>query len=183
MVKNKKGGSSHKKMARKNVAPVGGYKSRKLRVPTVEGEIIGRVTAISGGGHAVIKCTDGKERTLVIRGKFRGRNKRDNTIRNGSFVLAGLRSVTMGAVINPKKKEKADILEVYHESAKKELLEKPEVYALLDDNAKKEVGNDCPFELTNSVTFDTTQEEVKSNDKTGKDLFKKEEEEFDWDDI
>ena len=66
MVKNKKGGSSHKKMARKNVAPVGGYKSRKLRVPTVEGEIIGRVTAISGGGHAVIKCTDGKEVSLWV---------------------------------------------------------------------------------------------------------------------
>ena len=41
MVKNKKGGSSHKKMARKNVAPNGGYRSRKLRVPTEEGEIMG----------------------------------------------------------------------------------------------------------------------------------------------
>ena len=30
MVKNKKGGSSHKKMARKNVAPKGGY-NKKLR--------------------------------------------------------------------------------------------------------------------------------------------------------
>jgi len=183
MVKNKKGGSGHKKMASKNVAPNGGYKSRRLRVPTVEGEIIGRVTAISGGGHAVIRCTDGKERTLVIRGKFRGRNKRDNTIRTGCFVLAGLRSVSMGAVVNPKKKEKADILEVYHESSKKELLAKPEVYALLDDNAKKEVGIDLPFEFTNETSLDTTQEEVKSSDKSGKDLFKKDEEEFDWDDI
>ena len=106
MVKNKKGGSGHKKMARKNVAPKGGY-NRKLRLPKEEGEIIAQVTAISGGGHAVIKCTDGKERTLVIRGKFRGRNKRDNTIRNGSFVLAGLRSVSMGEVINPKKKRES----------------------------------------------------------------------------
>ena len=31
MVKNKKGGSGHKKMARKNVAPKGGY-NRKLRM-------------------------------------------------------------------------------------------------------------------------------------------------------
>ena len=31
MVKNKKGGSGHKKMARKNVAPKGGY-NRKLRL-------------------------------------------------------------------------------------------------------------------------------------------------------
>ena len=76
---------------------------------------------MSGGGHAVIMCTDGKERTLVIRGKFRGRNKRDNTIELNSMVLAGLRSVSMGEVVNGKKKEKADILEVYPDSAKKEL--------------------------------------------------------------
>ena len=106
MVKNKNGGSSHKKMASKNITQNGGYKSRKLRIPMEEGEIIGRVTAVSGGGFAVINCTDGKERTLVIRGKFRGRNKRDNTISNGCFVLAGLRSVSMGAVINPKKRKK-----------------------------------------------------------------------------
>ena len=110
MVKNKKGGSSHKRMARKNVAPKGGY-NRKLRLPKEEGEIIARVTSMSGGGHAVIMCTDGKERTLVIRGKFRGRNKRDNTIGLNSIVLAGLRSVSMGEIVNGKKKEKADILE------------------------------------------------------------------------
>jgi len=182
MVKNKKGGSSHKKMARKNVAPKGGYSSRKLRMPKEEGEIIARVTAISGGGHAVIKCTDGKERTLVIRGKFRGRNKRDNTIKNGCFVLAGLRSVSMGEVINPKKKEKADILEVYPESAKKKLLENPDVYALLDDHAKKELGEEGPFEFSNQI-LDTTQEDVKTNKTAKEDLFKKEEVEFDWDDI
>ena len=37
MVKNKKGGSGHKKMARKNVAPKGGYHNRKLRKPVEEG--------------------------------------------------------------------------------------------------------------------------------------------------
>ena len=182
MVKNKKGGSGHKKMARKNVAPKGGYTSRKLRIPKVEGEIIARVTAISGGGHAVIKCTDGKERTLVIRGKFRGRNKRDNTIKAGCFVLAGLRSVSMGEVVNPKKKEKADILEVYPESAKKQLLAMEDVHALLDDRDKQELNEDEPFEFTHQQVLDTTQENVKIVKKK-EDLFKKEEEEFDWDDI
>ena len=130
MVKNKKGGSSHKRMARKNVAPRGGY-SRKLRLPKEEGEIIARVTAMSGGGHAVIKCTDGKERTLVIRGKFRGRNKRDNSIGLNSIVLAGLRSVTMGEVVAAKKKEKADLIYVYNENQMDELKEIPEVYKIL----------------------------------------------------
>ena len=182
MVRNKKGGSGHKKMARKNVAPKGGYINRKLRLPKEEGEIIARVTAISGGGHAVIKCTDGKERTLVIRGKFRGRNKRDNTIKAGCFVLAGLRSVSMGEVVNPKKKEKADILEVYPESSKKELLGRKEVYALLDDRDKEELNEEGPFEFSHQQVLDTTQENVKVSQKS-EDLFKKEEQEFDWDDI
>ena len=51
MVKNKKGGSGHKKMARKNVAPKGGY-NKKLRKPREEGEIIARVTQMCGGGIA-----------------------------------------------------------------------------------------------------------------------------------
>jgi len=185
MVKNKKGGSSHKKMARKNVAPKGGYANRKLRLPKEEGEIIARVTAISGGGHAVIKCTDGKERTLVIRGKFRGRNKRDNTIKAGSIVLAGLRSVSMGAVINPKKKEKADILEVYSESAFEELKNIPSVYAILDDTKKKEVDDDSGVVFTNNI-LDTTQEETLeelSNPTPKKNLFTDGDTEISFDDI
>ena len=55
------------------------------------------------GGYAGILCADGKVRTLVIRGKFRGRNKRDNTIRVNSIILAALRSVTMGEVVAAKK--------------------------------------------------------------------------------
>ena len=179
MVKNKKGGSSHKRMARKNVAPKGGY-NRKLRLPKEEGEIIARVTSMSGGGHAVIMCTDGKERTLVIRGKFRGRNKRDNTIGLNSMVLAGLRSVSMGEIVNGNKKEKADILEVYPESAKKELEAIPEVYAILDDAKKKEIKEDSVFEFTNQI-LDTTQEEVNKDKKES--LFKDGDDAISWDDI
>ena len=181
MVKNKKGGSSHKRMARKNVAPKGGY-TRKLRLPKEDGEIIARVTAMSGGGHAVIMCTDGKERTLVIRGKFRGRNKRDNTIRLNSMVLAGLRSVSMGEVVNGKKKEKADILEVYPDSAKKELEAIPEVYAILDDVKKKELKEDNVFEFTNQI-LDTTQDEVSKKDDKKESLFKDGDDAISWDDI
>ena len=61
MVKNKKGGSKHKKAARKHVS--GNNISRKLRKAVEEGEIYARVIAISGGGHAKILCADKKERT------------------------------------------------------------------------------------------------------------------------
>jgi len=185
MVKNKKGGSGHKKMARKNVAPKGGYASRRVRLPKEEGEMIARITSMNGGGHASIRCTDGKNRTLVIRGKFSGRNKRDNFLRVNTLVLVGLRSVTMGAVVNPKKKEKADILEIYPDNAKKVLQEIPEVYAILDDVKKQEIQDDSAFEITNDATDstqDSTQDsaskkEAFKDDAFKDDAFKKE----DWD--
>ena len=68
MVKNKKGGSKHKKGARKHLN--NNNVRRKLRKVEEEGEIYARIIAISGGGHAKILCADKKERTLVIRGKF-----------------------------------------------------------------------------------------------------------------
>jgi initiation factor 1A len=182
MVKNKSGGSGHKKRASKNTAPKRGYASRKVRLPKEEGEMIARVTSMNGGGHASIKCTDGKNRTLVIRGKFSGRNKRDNFITTNTLVLVGLRSVTMGAVVNRKKLEKADILEIYPDDAKKELQEIPEVYAILGDIKKQEIQNDSgAFEITNDTT-DTTQEEVEEKQEST-DTFSGEFTEDDWDNI
>ena len=159
MVRNKKGGSSHKKMARKNVAPKGGYKSRKLRKINEEGEIYARITAISGGGHAVILCSDGKIRTLVIRGKFRGRNKRDNTIKINSLVIAGLRSVSMGEVVNGKK-EKADLIYVYNESDFDELKEIQAVQGILSDEKKIQIKKDQESGFIFDDKEDDDEEEV-----------------------
>ena len=69
MVKNKKGGSKHKKAARKHIN--NNNVRRKLRKAQEEGEIYARILAISGGGHAKILCADKKERTLVIRGNIK----------------------------------------------------------------------------------------------------------------
>jgi translation initiation factor IF-1 len=140
MVKNKAGGSRHKKLARKNV--VNHSIRRKLRKPVEEGEMIARVTAIHGGAHAGILCTDKKVRTLVIRGKFRGRNKRDNTITVNKMVLVGLRSVSFGEVVSKKKKEKADLIYVYNDDEKEELSEIEGVYNILHDQGKVEVKED-----------------------------------------
>ena len=117
MVKNKKGGSKHKKGARKHLN--NNNVKRKFRKAVEEGEIYARVLAISGGGHAKILCADKKERTLVIRGKFRGRNKRDNNISVNTMVLVGLRT---WEVLNDKKKPKVDLLEVYSTNDKNDLL-------------------------------------------------------------
>ena len=186
MVKNKKGGSGHKKMARKNVAPKGGYSSRKLRKPQEEGEIFARITGIHGGGQAGILCSDGKERTLVIRGKFRGRNKRDNTIKLNSIVMVALRSVTMGEVVGPKKKEKADLIYVYNENQIDELKEIPEVYQILDDTKKSQIkiDNECGFDFTNQVISVESNDENKTLSKNDNKLFdKKDDIEINWDEI
>ena len=181
MVRNKKGGSGHKKMARKNVAPKGGYKSRKLRKVVEEGEIYARITGISGGGHAVILCADGKVRTLVIRGKFRGRNKRDNTIKVNTLVIAGLRSVSMGEVVN-NKKEKADLIYVYNESDFDELKEIPEVIGILSDDKKNELNDDMPFDMSHDTLMAEDDEEVIEKEK-GTENFKIGDTEISFDDI
>jgi len=187
MVKNKKGGSSHKKMARKNVAPKGGYHNRKIRKPVENGEIFARVTAIHGGGHAGILCADGKVRTLVIRGKFRGRNKRNNTIRVNTIILAALRSVTMGEIVSAKKKEKADLIYVYNESQMDELKEIPEVYKIFDDTKKSQIKEeiDCGFEFSDKIidnNYDDKNLNIKIENKK-ESLFKEDDVDIDWDDI
>ena len=87
MVKNTKGGKSHKKMASKNFKA--DQRRPKLRKVREEGEDFAVVLKISGGGCLVVQCnSDGKERTCIIRGKFKGRNKRSNQIndyRNKAF--------------------------------------------------------------------------------------------------
>ena len=111
MVKNKKGGSGHKRMARKHVN-TGDFRQRKLREPQ-EGEMFARVTRVNGGNVFEVLCNDKKERQMIVRKKFRGRNKRDNTIAIGTMVLVGLRD---WEVLSGKKKPKVDLLEVYSSS-------------------------------------------------------------------
>ena len=146
-------------MARKNVAPDGGY-NKKLR-KAVEESVWGNSYV---GGHARIICADGKERTLVIRGKFRGRNKRDNTIKLNTFVLVGLQSVSFGAVIQKGKMEKADLLEVYKEGQKEELMKLPGMEKILDDESKVRKAEDLGFDvMTASETF--MEEVISEEDK------------------
>ena len=107
MVKNKKGGRNHRKQASKNAQPLG---KTKLRLPKEEDETVARVEKLLGGGMAHVLCNDNKIRLLQIRKKFRGRNRRDNSINPGSLVLVGMRS---WEVRREGKKEKVDLLYVY----------------------------------------------------------------------
>ena len=176
MVKNKFGGNRHKKMASKDVKMV---HTRKTRFVKEEGEMYAKVSKMYGGGHALLECDDGKERTLVIRNKFKKRNKRDNTIVEGCFVLAGIRS---WEVVAPKKKQKADLLYVYGKNEIEDIKKKCKLLFDNSDNVKDETGVEFTF---NDVEIEDIKLPTNNNNNNEKKLNLKNDEgdEVNWDDI
>jgi translation initiation factor IF-1 len=89
MVKNTKGGSKAKSIARKNV--VHEHASRDPE-PSNEFEFIAKVDKMLGNGMChVIDVIDRTQYLCYIRGKFRGRQKSHNMVGTNSFVLVGKR--------------------------------------------------------------------------------------------
>jgi initiation factor 1A len=115
MVKNASGGNKAKGFARKNLVK----SSNVLRVSTDEAEIYAQVTKVLGGAMCHVVDLEGTPMLCHIRGKFRGRGKRDNFIENGTWVLVGIREwekePSNGKLLN------CDILEVYNNSDKERL--------------------------------------------------------------
>ena len=117
MVKNKFGGNRHKKMARKNIHT--GPIQRKTRYSTHPDEIYACCNQIFGGVQIKVVCLDGTEMLCFIRNKFRGRGKRDNTVRVGTWLLVGKRGFE--TVAKKSKLPKSDLLEVYNDYDKENL--------------------------------------------------------------
>jgi len=88
MVKNTTGGSGHKSQARKLVAS---KTSNIVRVSQEEGEKYAIVTKIIGNGMCNVTTEDGATLLCHIRGKFKGRNKKNSIISTNSIVLVGIR--------------------------------------------------------------------------------------------
>jgi translation initiation factor 1A len=117
MVKNTTGGSKTKGQARKfATAP----KSTSLRLSDNELELYAIVTKIMGNGMCNVLCIDNINRLCHIRGKFRGRGKKDNFVGPGSWILIGLREWELDKT-HDKKLQNCDLLEVYDESDKSRL--------------------------------------------------------------
>jgi initiation factor 1A len=118
MVKNTTGGSKTKGQARKfvNAAP-----KNTLRISKDELELYAQVTKNLGNGMCHVICLDGETRLCHIRGKFRGRGKRDNFIGMGSWLLVGLREWDVSATKKSDKIEQCDVLEVYNDYDKQRL--------------------------------------------------------------
>ena len=113
MVKNT-GGNKSKRQGRKYVtAP----QQQSVRYIKEEGEVYAVVTKLFGGSNCEVMCMDGKARLCVIRSKFRGRDKRDNTISPNVWVLVGIRD--WEARIG--KPQKCDLLEVYSDGDREKI--------------------------------------------------------------
>jgi len=120
MVKNTKGGTGHKSQARK-YENTGKQSNFKTRHSEDEHEHYAQVVAMLGNGMCHVICKDGKKRLCIIRGKFRGRGKRDNTLTNGKWVLVGGRDFESEKTGEGKDLEKCDLLEVYSDLDKERL--------------------------------------------------------------
>jgi len=115
MVKNTHGGNKAKGFARKSYAKG----SNSLRVSENEFEVYAQVTKILGGINCHVIDSDGTPMLCHIRGKFRGRGKRDNLLGNGTWVLVGLRDWEKEP--SPGKLLNCDLLEVYSNYDKERL--------------------------------------------------------------
>ena len=154
MVKNTTGGSKTKGQARKFATP---KQSNILRVSLDECEVYAQVTKLLGNGMCHVLCIDGVTRLCHIRGKFRGRGKRDNLIGSGNWLLVGLREWEKGNESGPKL-QNCDLLEVYSNFDKEKLKNTVNINwspFIANDNALNNVGKGTGDEL-----FEFTDERV-----------------------
>jgi hypothetical protein len=118
MVKNSTGGNKSKGFARKNLVK----RDTALRVAKEEGEIYAQAVKIMGGSIASVIDIEGNPLRAHIRGKFRGRGKRDNFIAAGTWLLVGLHSWEAdSSTAKSGEIRNCDILEVYSDSDKNRL--------------------------------------------------------------
>ena len=158
MVKNSFGGSKAKGYARKNEKQAS---SNRLRMVEDEAERYGIVRKIFGGSICEVFCHDLITRQGIIRGKFRGKGKRNNIISSGTLVLVGLRDWATESK-SDKKLEQADILEVYSSLELDQLKQKPSFpIDFLESSMREMFGNTTAGEKADGFNFSTI-EQIKS---------------------
>lgn len=188
MVKNTTGGSKTKGQARKLVS-FDSKANKMLRLSTDIYEVYAQVTKNLGNGMCHVLCADTKSRLCHIRGKFRGRGKRDNMVGLGTWILVGLREWEVGKD-DTTKLENCDLLEVYSDYDKEKL--KTTVTTInwasfiSNDNQNSKVdSNSDNIEFTDNVDEyrSIIEEQLKTGQKIESIRVEKEEEEIDIDDI
>jgi len=182
MTKNQFGGNKQKSQARKFVQPKKDV-AIKLRLVENECEYYAIVKKLLGNGRCLVHTHDDKEKNCVIRGKFRGRKKRDNVLKVGSWVLVDVRDWTS------ENSKDCDLLEVYTDIEKDKLknsslsinwniLTKNDNH--VDAILKENNTTDIHFMDENEEEY---QEIIENSMKNKENIIKKEEYEYNIDDI
>ena len=177
MVINDKGGCKGKKVARKHLTKG----KNELRLSHSSNEKYAIVKKLLGNTCDVI-CDDGKERRCMIRGKFTGRNKRDNMIDSGIYILVGLREWVNeggggsgggggggGGVAGHKNVNYCDLLEVYN-SSERDILKR--THGVFQNFKDESINNEYDSYNSSSISFVDQntlkyQEMVKKMEKKG----------------
>lgn len=136
MVRNQFGGNKAKAFARKDLS----RRKEGFRTAKDEGEIYAQAVKVLGGNMASAIDVNGNPLRVHIRGKFRGKGKRDNFIGPNVWLLVGLhgwegdkKTASGGVDIR-----NCDVLEVYNESDKQKLKT-----MITDVNWSKFIANDA----------------------------------------
>ena len=156
MVKNTKGGCNGKKVAHKHAV-----KSTKsgLRISQNKSEIYGTVKRLNGNTFDVT-CIDDKERRCFIRGKFKGRGKRDNIIEVDKWVLIGIREFQQAPKENAiksnskgkKEMEMCDLLEVYS-SGERDTLKRTHAIFMKESELSRADAAEDSYEFVDADTL------------------------------
>ena len=149
MVKNVAGGCNGKKVARKHTTKG----KNELRLSNSSDEKYAIVKRLLGNTCDVI-CDDGVNRRCIIRGKFTGRNKRDNMLDNGTYILVGMREWVDEAGhsrhADDNNVKYCDLLEVYNSMERDILRRTHNIFSSLKD----ESGNKYDDRDTNVMFVD-----------------------------
>jgi len=149
MVKNVAGGCNGKKVARKHTTKG----KNELRLSNSSDEKYAIVKRLLGNTCDVI-CDDGVNRRCIIRGKFTGRNKRDNMLDNGTYILVGMREWVDEAghcrQADENNVKYCDLLEVYNSMERDILRRTHNIFSSLKD----ESGNKYDDRDTNVMFVD-----------------------------
>jgi initiation factor 1A len=132
----------------------GPTRSVKLVVSTDPCELYAIIIKNLGDGMCHVHCIDNVVRLCIIRGKFRGRNKRSNFVNIGSWVLVGKRE---WETQSKSKMEKCDLMEIYSPMDMERLQQTISVdWKILINNDVSKVSNeekitDDYVEFTNNI--------------------------------
>jgi initiation factor 1A len=156
MVNNNTGGNKAKGFARKHEKPV---QSNRIRMVEDPDEKYAIVRKIFGGSICEVYCDDQTTRQAIIRGKFRGKGKRNNIITSGTVVLIGIRS--WATETKTSKQEQADILEVYSQLELEQLKQKPNFpIDFLESSMRELFGNSSAGEKNDHFEFSLIEKET-----------------------